>query len=105
MKRRLFVRRLAGVGALGTLARQSPGGSALTQEPGDEPKPDPLNAEVEARLALVLARYPSQLDEAARKTIRDDIRQLVRRGQRLRAFALENGDEPLPVFAPFRDNA
>jgi hypothetical protein len=63
---------------------------------------DPFDAEVDARMALILARYGSKLDEAARETIREDVRSLVRRGTRLKQFALDNGDGPALVFRAYR---
>ena len=51
---------------------------------------------------MVLARHGKYLDEAARKSVRDEVESIVRRGEQLRKFALTNGDEPFPVFTPYR---
>lgn len=66
------------------------------------PPPDPIQAETDARLALVLARYGARLDEEARKSIRSEIESQVRRAEGLRHFALTNGEGPFPVFKPYR---
>ena len=98
--RRDFVRTLALGATAGWLARPASG-----QEPKPKPK-DPADqrreAEVEARMALLIARYGDGLDEEARKTIRRDVEATVRRGERLRKFTLENGDGPAPIFVPYR---
>lgn len=107
--RRDFVRALAAT----TGACLAPA-VAKSDEPKTEPrKPEPPktdrstkdavgSAEVDARTALVVARFGKHLDDEARKTIRKEIEDLVRRSQTLRDFPLENGDGPFPVFTPFR---
>jgi hypothetical protein len=66
---------------------------------------DPFDAEVEARMALILARHGEKLDLAAREAVREDVRSLVRRGARLKEFALDNGDGPALLFRPYRGPA
>lgn len=72
----------------------------------DQPKPGPPKPpdEVEARMAIVLARYGkhTQLDDKARAAIRDEIAGIVRRGETLRKVPLGNGDGPFHVFHPYR---
>ena len=69
----------------------------------DEPNPaEPLKTEVEARMELVVARFGPQLDDEARKKVRGEVEEIVRRAKALRAFALDNGDGPFPVFQPYR---
>jgi hypothetical protein len=101
--RREFVRVVALGGAAGLIAQPAPAGS---QDEKLDEKKDPAEArreaEVQARMGLILARYGDQLDDDARKSIRRDVEAVVRRGERLRQFALENGDEPFPVFRPYR---
>lgn len=99
--RRDFVRGLAlgGLTALPVAAR------------GDEPKkpdheeakppPDPPT-EVDARMALIVARYGKLIDDEARKAIRAEVEAVTARAERLRRFELTNGDEPFPVFTPYR---
>jgi hypothetical protein len=58
--------------------------------------------EVEARMALVLARYGDQLDGDARALVRSEIEGHVRRAEALRKRPLGNGDGPFPVFHPYR---
>ena len=74
----------------------------------DQPKPPPespkLIDEVDARMAIVLARFGkhAKLDDKARATIRAQIAGVVGRGEALRKIPLGNGDGPFPVFHPFR---
>lgn len=98
-RRRDFVRAMAlGVGgATGLIGQSAP---AAEDDPKDAPQP--TKTEADARMELVLARFGGQLDEAARKVIRAEIEGHVRRARELRAFPLENGDGPLPVFHPYR---
>jgi hypothetical protein len=100
LPRRVFVRRwLLGAGAAG-VALAGPDVVAAPQEP--KPADDPLAAEVDARMALVLARHGARLDEAARQAVRKEIESHVKRGRKLKAVALTNADEPAPVFHPYR---
>lgn len=101
--RRDFVRTLA----LGATVAALPEAPALADDPKPQEKPkaaEPPKAptEADARMALVLARYGSQLDEAARKAVRAEVEMMTRRAEALRKFALENGDGPFPVFHPYR---
>jgi hypothetical protein len=71
------------------------------QQPADLPRLSPeSHAEAEARLQAVLAQYGSRLSDA-QKT---DLRRLCFLAQppldRLRAYALENGDTPALYFKP-----
>ena len=97
--RRDFVRAIALGGAAAALTRPS---AAIAND--DPPKGDPpkLRNEADARMDLVLARYGKHLDDDARKAVRREVETIVRRGEELRKFALTNGDEPFPVFTPYR---
>lgn len=96
--RRDLLRALA-LAAPASLAMATPAAHA-----DDEPKPEPEAQpnEVDARMALILARFGPQLDESARRTIRDEIASHVRRAEALRQFPLDNGAGPFPVFTPYR---
>ncbi|MFO0910559.1 MAG: hypothetical protein U0794_19805 [Isosphaeraceae bacterium] len=102
--RREFVRTLA----LGSAAAVLPLGetSRLAEADDSPPKapaaPEPMPSEADARMQIILARYGPQLDEAARKAVRQEVESLTRRAEQLRKFALENGDGPFPVFHPYR---
>ncbi len=61
-----------------------------------------FEAEVDARMQLVLARCGSKLDEAAKKSVREELVGIVERSRALKKFALDNGDGPFPVFHPYR---
>lgn len=100
--RRDFVRSLA-LGASAALmapARADDLKDELKKD--DEPKKDAPKSEADARMELVLARFGTQLDEAARKTIRTQIDGIVRNAEALRKIPLDNGDGPFPVFHPYR---
>ena len=58
--------------------------------------------DVDARLAVVLARFGDRLDDAGRATVRARIVAQLAEAAALRAVPLQNGDEPDFVFAPFR---
>lgn len=98
LNRRIFVGALAGAAGLSTSTK------SIAQDPAPPAQPDPLDAEVDARMALVVARYGARLDEDARKAIRDDIRQHIRRARRLKEFTLENGDGPHTVMTAYRSS-
>lgn len=71
------------------------------QQPADLPKLSPeSHAEAEARVQTVLAQYGSRFSDAQKA----DIRRLCFLAQppldRLRAYALENGDSPALYFKP-----
>jgi hypothetical protein len=72
--------------------------------PGDE-KVTETPTEVEARLNLVLARFGSHLDSEARASVRGEIEGIVQRAKALRAYRLDNGDGPFPIFSPYRNSA
>jgi len=83
----------------GTLSH--PSATIALPEQGDLPKLSPeSHAEAEARLQTVLAQYGSRLSD----TQKADIRRLCFLAQppvdRLRAYALENGDSPALYFKP-----
>jgi hypothetical protein len=89
-----------------TLAGTAAGLAAASAPAQDEKKPDtepdPLAAEVDARRALILARYGVQLDEKARESVRKDVESVVKRARRLREFPLTNGDGPFLILVPYR---
>ena len=96
--RRDFVRAIALGGT--ALATGAPAIAQDPEKPGEEPPK--AASEADARMDLILARHGSYLDDDARKAVRDEVEALVRRGEQLRKFELTNGDEPMPVFAPYR---
>jgi hypothetical protein len=109
--RREFVRSLAlgasaGLVAAATAsaaAQEEKAKSAQDEKPKqDKPKDEPTRTEADARMDLIIARYGKHLDEAARKVVRNEVQQHIRRAETLKRFALTNGDEPYPVFKPYR---
>jgi hypothetical protein len=68
----------------------------------DKPESDELPTEVDARMAIVLARFGKLLDAEARKAVRSEVASIVRRAEELRKVSLDNGDGPFPIFIPYR---
>jgi hypothetical protein len=63
---------------------------------------DPVEAEVEALLALVRERYRDRLDAEEWAGVRTAIEGIVQAGRALRAVRLTNADEPGQPFAAYR---
>ncbi len=90
-------------GALTTAAFATTAAAVAAAQPEqaavEKPKLSPESlAEVEAKVAEILRRHGDRLDDAQKA----DIRRLVREAQApleaLRAFPLENGDEPATIL-------
>ena len=103
--RRDFVRAFA-LTAIATPLVRGDAPPPSVDEPAKPPEKSRFDEEVDARLAIVFARFGKhqQLDAKARETIRAEIAGIVRRGEALRKVALGNGDGPFPVFHPFRSS-
>ncbi len=106
LPRRDFVRgltlgALAAVPASGAIADEP---KAKADAPKDAPKPADPPSELDARMALIVARFGKhkQLDAAALASIRRDVAGVIRLGEDLRKFKLTNGDGPYPAFIPHR---
>lgn len=89
----------------GSRVRLSPADSGALS-PQESPGPQlsaESRAEVEAKIQEIFRRHGSRLSEEQKK----DIRRLVTEGQKplenLRAYALENGDEPATVLKIYAD--
>ena len=82
-------------GALGRDPARST--NAEADEPKERPNP---KTEADARMELVLARYGTKLDEAARKKVRGEVEAIVRRAEALRKFAARQRRRPLPRLPP-----
>jgi hypothetical protein len=61
--------------------------------------------EVEARLAIVRARYGARLTPDQLAEIRTMVEGIVKGARAMRAIRLRSADEPMPPFAPFRADA
>jgi hypothetical protein len=107
ISRREFAKRAAFVSAAASLApsdllrSESP---AAAQQPANAPKLSPESqAEVESRVPSIFAQYGKRLSDA-QKT---DIRRLAAEAQppldRLRAFAIDNGDGPGLYLKPLME--
>jgi hypothetical protein len=107
ISRREFARRAAIASAAASLApvrvltAESATASPEPQQLPDMPKLSPESqAEVEARIHAILSQYGSRFSEAQKA----DIRRLCAAAQppleRLRAYALENGDGPALYLKP-----
>lgn len=57
-------------------------------------------AEAEAKIQNVLRKYGDRLNEEQRAELRKSLFQTQEAAEKLRAFPLENGDEPAVVFRP-----
>jgi hypothetical protein len=80
--------------------RSGRGGRVLVCEPMTDA--DPIDAEVEARLALVARRYGARLDDEQMADVRRIVRGLVEAARALRAVPLDPADEPYPSFGVLR---
>ncbi len=60
-------------------------------------------AEVDARFALVRARYGPSIDPTAFGDVRRRVEGIVDSGKRLKAVRLGNSVEPFSVFVPYRN--
>lgn len=104
MENRLTRRAFAGSAALGALAiaGTGPEAPAQPQDPEPPPVPDPLRAEVDARMGIILARFADRLDDEALESIREGVADQVRRAIALKRIPLDNGASPCPIFIPHR---
>ena len=68
----------------------------------DEQPRDESDGIVEARLAQVKTRFGDRFDAAQWEVIRENIKDLKKCGDRLRAVPMGNADEPEIVFVPYR---
>lgn len=58
--------------------------------------------EVDNRFDMVKDLYGERLDDEQLEEVRKGIEGIVAAAEALRAIELDNGDEPFPVFTPFR---
>ncbi len=66
-----------------------------------EGEPD-TDIEVERRFALVRERYGDRLTPAQLDEVRKNVQGIVQTARALRAVRLENSDEPMQPFIPYR---
>ena len=59
--------------------------------------------EVEDRLRIVSRLYGDRLDEGQLAEVRKGVEGIVEMSEALRAVSLKNGEEPMSVFAPYRE--
>ena len=62
----------------------------------------PNQAEVDARFNLVKQRYGSRLTDEEEEKVRGDVEDIVESAEAMRAVELDNADEPLSLFVPYR---
>jgi hypothetical protein len=101
ISRREFARRAALASAVAAIAPGAAIATPAPQQTADLPKLSPEgHAEVEARIQAIFSQYGSRFSE----TQKADLRRLCNLAQppldRLRAYALENGDGPGLYFKP-----
>jgi len=63
---------------------------------------NPNRAEVEARFNLVKQRYGDRLTAEEEKKVKKDVEDIVDAAEAMRAVKLDNADEPLSLFVPYR---
>ena len=102
--RRDFLQSLAATSAVGlvplTPAAASDDPPKQTDDDATSKKSPP--SETDLRMELILARYGDRLDDDARRSVRRELDSIVKRAEALRKIPLENGDQPFPVFIPYR---
>lgn len=100
--RRRFLQSLTATSAIG-LVPLTPANADDTPKPADDtPKQEPPPSEADLRMELILTRYGDRLDDDARRSVRRELDSIVKRAEALRKFPLQNGDQPFPVFTPYR---
>ena len=62
----------------------------------------PESAEAEAVFQMVSDRYGARLDAEQLEEVKKGVETIAEAAQALRAVKLENGDEPLSIFTPYR---
>lgn len=62
----------------------------------------PTSADVEALFRMVRDRYGDRLDAEQLEEVKQGVEAISEAAQALRAVKLENGDEPLSTFTPYR---
>ena len=100
ISRRDFARQSALAAAAAALLPAAPA-VAQQEPPPAEPKlPAASAAEAEARFQMILAKRGSRLSPVQKAGLRKSVFILQGTLDELRAFALENGDEPALVLEP-----
>lgn len=116
LSRRDFARQVAtiaaaAVAAPAALAAEPPQKTTAPARPsatqhGGPPALGPIEqAEVNAKYDAMIARYGLRLTEEQKKRAREDLESMQRRLGPLRAFPLENGDEPAENYVPLLPGA
>ncbi len=59
--------------------------------------------DVEDRLQIVTRLYGDRLDDDQLAEVRKGVEGIVEMSEALRAVSLRNGDEPMSVFPPYRE--
>ena len=64
---------------------------------------DATNPEVQLRLNIVTRLYGDRLDDEQLAEVRKGVEGIVEMADAMRAVKLQNGDEPMSVFSPHRE--
>jgi hypothetical protein len=84
------------------LAQEKSAAEAPKPETPQPPKLSPTSqAEVEERYAAILRKYGSRLTDDQKKDVHRNLISQQQGLDQIRAFPLENSDEPATVFNPF----
>jgi hypothetical protein len=87
------------------LAQEKPAAEAAKAETPQPPKLSAASqAEVEERYAAILRKYGSRLSEEQKKDVHRNLISQQQGLDQVRAFPLENWDEPATVFNPLFTN-
>ena len=71
-----------------------------------EPQPDPPDPQiVDALFELVRLKHGQRLNDDQLAEVRAGVEGVAKASEELRSVRLENGDEPLFVFKPYRGDA
>ncbi|HYL11224.1 MAG TPA: hypothetical protein VEU31_10835 [Candidatus Acidoferrales bacterium] len=112
VSRREFARRAvvatAAVAALSeTMLRELAGASPELAHTGQESAASPLSpasqAEVETQVQTILRKYGSRLNDEQKADVRRLVAETQKRIDRLRAYALDNSDQPATVLKPLME--
>ena len=61
------------------------------------------NSDSKGMFQIIKDRYGDRLAPAEVEEVKKGVERVVELGEELRAFKLENGDQPYPSFDPYRE--
>lgn len=111
VSRREFARRAVATAAVAalpeTMLRELAGASPESARPGQEGTASPLSppsqAEGETKVQAILKKYGSRLNDEQKADVRRLVAETQRHIDKLRAYALDNSDQPATVLKPLME--